>query len=338
MSDSRQLSNQEFVLRCRAGLSSVLRSEMLRQGIIRRKTSVKIMRQRNHDFIFVNVPLRRPDPRLRTADQVLRCLVFGRFEISPGKLDRIARRVKLKSRGVRLVVTADGQHFDRNRMKRWLSHELKQRHVVVRDTASTDLFTFLIDEKYYICVEEYSATDAPEREFRVAERVGSLPPTIAAAMVLLGDPRPGETVLDSMCGSGTILAEAHAYEPNSRLFGLDLSRASLRAAKSNLNHAKELKIGLGDARSTGLNSSSVNLFIVNLPWGLRFGDPSIISRLYRDVLGEMVRLWRPGSRAVLLSIREDVIHYALSFFPVLSCTSTERVKVRGQWATIVVVQ
>ena len=70
------------------------------------------------------------------------------------------------------------------------------------------MWVFCIDEAYYIGLQRSAQDDAPFRAQRTVERPGSLPPTIAAALAFLGNPAPGETILDPVCGSGTLLAEA----------------------------------------------------------------------------------------------------------------------------------
>src|SRR5262249_37376322 len=74
------------------------------------------------------------------------------------------------------------------------------------------------------------------RKHRVTEREGSLPPTIAAAMAFLANPRDTDAALDPVCGSGTLLAELHAYAPGAALTGIDLDRRAIATARRNLAH------------------------------------------------------------------------------------------------------
>ncbi len=52
------------------------------------------------------------------------------------------------------------------------------------------------------------ATPLHRRSYKQAQRPGSLKPPVAAALLELLAPQPGERLLDPCCGVGTILVEA----------------------------------------------------------------------------------------------------------------------------------
>jgi len=60
----------------------------------------------------------------------------------------------------------------------------------------------------------------------------ALSPRLARTLVNLADLRPGQTVLDPFCGTGTILIEA--YEKSLRCLGLDSRAARVQEARENL--------------------------------------------------------------------------------------------------------
>src|SRR5260221_3452407 len=84
----------------------------------------------------------------------------------------------------------------------------------------------------------------------------SIRPTVAAAMVRLADLKPNQTVLDPMCGAGTILAEAYlstkgrkTSEGTSwpmRFVGGDIDAGHVRAAQANLR-----QFGISSPRPSG---------------------------------------------------------------------------------------
>src|SRR5207244_798317 len=144
---------------------------------------------------------------------------------------------------------------------------------VVFDPAATEaLFVFCVDASYYVGVLSSQATDAERRQLRLAERPGSLPPTIAAAMAFLGRPTAGEIVLDPVCGSGTLLAEAHAYAPEARLIGVDLDARAIEVARQNLAGLANVELLQQDSTTLSLREHSVGLFLANLPFGKQFGS------------------------------------------------------------------
>jgi tRNA (guanine6-N2)-methyltransferase len=78
------------------------------------------------------------------------------------------------------------------------------------------------------------------RGYRVASRPGSLHPPLAAAMVALAAPRPGDRVLDPFCGTGTIPIEAavgSGVVHNLRIVAGDRDVGALASAVVNADRA-----------------------------------------------------------------------------------------------------
>lgn len=326
------------MIRTAPGLARVAVAELRFRRAISRDTAPAILRQRNHDLIFIQRSGDNPPgATLRIPEEVHACLLYGRYKISNAQLARLAAVLRAQQGAFRLVVTADGAHFPRQDTKRWLSRELQGRGVQLSEETEQIVWAFCIEAAYYVTLLRCSATDAPLRHQRRAERPGSLPPTIAAAMAFLGQPQPRETILDPVCGTGTLLAEAYAYAPDADLIGVDLDRAALCAAQENLAHIAGHRLIPGDGTATGLPPRSVTLFLANLPFGKQFGDRGTNPRLYGGLLAEMVRLAAPGrARAVFLSSDGDAVEDALAAHPGLTVGKRHPIKVRGEAATIFV--
>lgn len=326
-----------WVFRCAPGLSKLLVTELRFNGLIDRATRPTIKWQRNHDLVFL--PRLRKEPRatdLRIAEEIHRCPVYGRYKISHHQLELMAASFRAGKGGRRLVVSVDGKHFNRHEQTRWLARELKARGAAVVDEAERLMHLFCIDDAYYFCVPHRSADEAALRARRVAEREGSLPPTIAAAMAFLGNAKDADAILDPVCGTGTLLAEAHAYAPQARLWGFDLDRQAVAAARRNLAHLPHLELKAGDGRATGLPDGSITLFLANLPFGKQFGTREQNQQLYGDLLQEMLRLGRDADwRAVLLTSDVEALRAALP--SPLRLAAAQPVRIRGEAATIFVV-
>jgi 23S rRNA G2445 N2-methylase RlmL len=134
-----------------------------------------------------------------------------------------------------------------------------------------------------------------QRGGRLVERHGALRPSVAAAMIRLAG-SPSGLLLDPCCGSGTILAEAHAA--GWRVEGSDIDTDAVRIARRNLPAALVRK---ADVRSIDRDDGTVSACVSNLPFGQQFGVAGPMSRWRREAIREMVRVTRPGGRLVLLA-------------------------------------
>ena len=66
--------------------------------------------------------------------------------------------------GRRLVVTADGAHFNRHDIGRWLSREMAARGAgLTSGDTGPALWMFCIDTAFYFALTDRTANDAPER-------------------------------------------------------------------------------------------------------------------------------------------------------------------------------
>ncbi len=329
-----------WVVRCAPGLARVATTELRFRKILARGVEPTVLRQRNHDLLFISragdTP---PDLTLRIPEELHYCPLFGRYKISQEQIGRLATLLRAQERPFRVVVTADGTQFPRLETRRWLAHRLTGLGVAITEDPAEDnvLWLFCIEEAYYVCLLRSAAPDAPERARRVVERPGSLPPTIAAAIAFLGTPRADDVIFDPVCGSGTLLAEAHGYAPGARLRGLDRDFAAVEAARQNLAAVKDARLAIGDGADSNLPAGSITLFLGNLPFGKQFGDRETNGPLYERLLGEVERLAAPtGARAAFLTADTASFDAALAAHPGLVLDRRHTVKIRGEVATVYV--
>jgi 23S rRNA G2445 N2-methylase RlmL len=159
--------------------------------------------------------------------------------------------------------------------------------------------------KQAVCGLRLSDRTMRHRSYKQEHVPASLRPSVAAAMVRLAGTAPGMTVLDPMCGAGTILAEQAelARQRGSSavtLWGGDIDRNAVRAAAANLRKFHPEKLEEWDVRKLPLADVCVDRIISNPPFGRQLGKPEEISALYRDMIGQMDRVLKPQGRAVLL--------------------------------------
>lgn len=329
-----------WLIRCAPGLAKTLVTELRFNGLLDRRTKPTLLWQRNHDVVFL--PRLQREPReadLRIAEEIYRCPVYGRYKISHHQLDLMATSLGPKTRTWHLVVTVDGTRFNRHDLARWLGRELQQRGAGLDDESERLASLFCVEESYYFCLPFRTADGAALRRHRTVERPGSLPPTIAAAMAFLASSRDSDTVLDPVCGSGTLLAEVHAYAPAAHLSGSDSDRQAVATARRNLAHVGHLELAVGDARAIRLPGGTMSLFVANLPFGKQFGTRAGNRKLYEGILRELVRLGHPdGWRAVLLTSDLESLKAAAAAMPDVRLGGQTQVKIRGEEAVISILQ
>jgi predicted RNA methylase len=326
-----------WVVRSAPGLGRTLIAELRHDKLLGQNDRADLLWQRNHDLMFAPRLARTPQAHdLRIAEDVHRCLVYGRYKVSDSQLDRLAQLLQGQRR--RLVVTADGRHFNRHDLARFLARELGQRGVKLDEGAKTPLLVFCIEQAYYACVPIREADQTSGRDRRQVEREGSLPPPIASAMAFMTRPGDDDTILDPVCGSGTLLAEAAGYAPGARLLGADQDLQAVKTARRNLKGFGTAEIDHADARALDLPEASVSLVLANLPFGKQYGDVAENRTLYAEVLGQVRRVAAPkGFRAALLASDRSLLRDAARDAG-LRVTHDLAIRVRGEDAVIALLE
>src|SRR5262245_46805241 len=267
------------------------------------------------------------------------------------RLLQIHHAIRPKPKGkptFRLVTQMTGEHGYRRRD----AHEALARGLVgklpagwrhAEENAAVEVW-LTIHGATAVCGLRLSDRTMRHRHYKREHLPASLRPTIAAAMVRLAGSKPGQLVLDPMCGAGTILAEQLARDAQmgsqrlsiperGRIVGGDLDVATLRAARSNLRGLGQTSLVRWDAGRLPFADNSVDRVISNPPFGKQLGRPEEIGPLYRRMILEYNRVLRHDGRAVLLVADADELQQAVR--PVgWKSVRQLRVRVLGQMAAI----
>ncbi len=247
----------------------------------------------------------------------------------------------------RLVVQMEGEHgyrrLDaRTALTQGLVGKLPASWRHAEENAAVEIW-LTIQGASAVCGLRLSDRTMRHRTYKEAHQRASLRPTVAAAMVQLAEVKPGQTVLDPLCGAGTILAEVNAVRsrdfPRSHIsiWGGDLDSSNLRGARANLDRLDIPLLARWDARRLPLPDAQVDCLISNPPFGKQLGKPEEIGPLYGRLVPEFQRVLKPAGRAVLLVADVPALREAARSVPWIQVRQL-RVRVLGQPATIFVFQ
>jgi tRNA (guanine6-N2)-methyltransferase len=195
-------------------------------------------------------------------------------------------------------------------MLRGLAGKFPASWKYAEENASIEIW-LTINGAMAICGMRLSDRTMRHRTYKYEHLPASIRPTIAAAIVRLADLKPNQTVLDPMCGAGTLLAEAFLSTKGkktsegaswqTRFVGGDIDPSHVRASVANLRQFHVADVRPWDARKLPLDDVSVDRIVCNPPFGKQLSTPEEIVPLYRESVREMERVLRSGGKAVLIA-------------------------------------
>jgi tRNA (guanine6-N2)-methyltransferase len=277
--------------------------------------------------------------------QISEAILHNRF-LDAGLALHNQARIGRKGRGgttFRVVSRMAGgrQPYRRLDLQRAVEQALKRRlgkkWRLVEQGEDVEIWANLIGFDF-VCGLRLSDASMRHREYKRAHIAASLRPSVAAAMVWLTGPQPGDVFLDPLCGAGTLLVERGMIERHRLLLGGDVDGAALRAAAQNVGpRHKPRQLLRWDAGRLPLADGCVDKIATNLPFGKQIGSRQENRRLYRAVFAEIDRLLRPEGCAVVLSSEADLIKGTLRQVKGLQIVRGYSVTILGQRAWVYVV-
>jgi predicted RNA methylase len=143
------------------------------------------------------------------------------------------------------------------------------------------------------------------RPWRVRSHPAAANASVAAAMVRLSEPRPGDKVANPMCGSGTILIERLLAAPAGGAVGVDLEPAAIEAARANLaaaGQAANARLLIGDIRDDAwLADGPYDALFADPPWGDKSGDHVVGEQVHAELLDRAYAAASRKARLVVLT-------------------------------------
>lgn len=136
----------------------------------------------------------------------------------------------------------------------------------VDDQADLEIWLWLSGSEALIGVR-LSDAQMRHRTYKREHLPASLRPTIAAAMSWLAHPGAQDSVLDPLCGAGTILIERALLAPSTRLQGGDIREEAVAMTRRNARSAHvNISCQQWDARELPLEDASVTHYYESPLW------------------------------------------------------------------------
>lgn len=134
--------------------------------------------------------------------------------------------------------------------------------------------------------------------------------TICYNMLRLCDPKPGDIIIDPLCGAGSIPIEGSIAYSNAFHIGGEIHEVGITKTKKNIEGLENSNLKIDsvwwDATHLPLKTNSIDIFVTDLPFGKRIGSKSNNKLLYRRVLNEMARVMRLGTgKSVFLTYDQN---------------------------------
>jgi 23S rRNA G2445 N2-methylase RlmL len=142
------------------------------------------------------------------------------------------------------------------------------------------------------------------RGYKVCHIPGALKPPVAHLMARLLGLQPGMTVMDPMCGTGTLLIEAKMAQPDVSVYGTDSDPAAVGCARQNWQAAfgdGKAELIATDLRAILAAGPKIDRFITNPPWGRQVAAMPDFA-IYAELLDLMARR---GKEDALLAVITD---------------------------------
>lgn len=220
---------------------------------------------------------------------------------------RILQQMRPRPKGrptMHLVTQMRGEHGYRRAdaakaFAKGLAGKLPESWWLVDENADYEIW-LTIDGASAVCGLRLSDRTMRHRDYKKEHLPASLRPVVAAAMVRLARIPYHGSLLDPMCGAGTILAERLAVQPRAFVLGGDIDATALLAALANLKSVGKAFLARWDARRLPLRDRCIDRVACNPPFGIQLGDPFEMADLYRSIVREMDRVLVSEGKAVLL--------------------------------------
>jgi len=291
--------------------------DVVAKELTERISAAKIVELRK-GRVIVDVKRIEPVLGLRSIHHVIKLLSvfeFSDIKALAQKIMRIDFSEELKSsKTFRITSERAGNHeFTSLDLQRIAGEIIVKRYgkKVSLKNFDTEIRVDVIDNLCYVGVQ-LTRESLHKRGYRVFEHPAALKPTLAYAMLRIAGVKKSESLLDPMCGGGTIAIEAALSVKPRKIFASDKNEKYVEGAKLNAEKAgvaRDIEFAVRacrDMRWVG----EVDKIVTNPPFGVRMGrGRRFLRKLYFDLLNAGYEVVR--DKICLLSLKSSLFKYAV---------------------------
>lgn len=179
-----------------------------------------------------------------------------------------------------------------------IGHAFGRRAVL--DSRPLELRIVVQDDECHV-LGRLSVESLARRPWRIRYWNGETDATLAAAMVRLARPRPGDTFLDPFCGSGTVAIERALAAPVRRVVAGDVKPKRIEWAEANRDAAGvDIELGCWDAGELPFEDLAFSTVCTVPPHSDPEGGRPWVHERFAQLVGECHRVLEFGGRSVWL--------------------------------------
>lgn len=171
--------------------------------------------------------------------------------------------------------------------------------------------SIVVHGRYFFSLRLSGEESLHKRKYRVYDHPAALKPTLAYSMLMIANLKPGEVVVDPMCGGGTIAIEAALGFNVKEVFCIDISPKHLRGAMLNAISAGaygKIRFILGDARKLNeIINTQADLIVTNPPYGIRLFRREKLRDLYYGFLNSASKILSSEGRIVVITAEHTLL-------------------------------
>jgi len=197
-----------------------------------------------------------------------------------------------------------------------VSRHYQRRPLVNLRNPSIIINALAKEDELIIGVLVSSSWSMHRRGYRIYDHPAALKPTLAVAMLYLSGTKDKQVIIDPMCGGGTIPIEAALLHEDAYIVGTDFNEKHIRGARMNSIAAgvyDKIIFKRWDARKIDQLGMEFDHIILNPPYGIRYGDPNSVRRLYRKFLESAIKSLRLTGRITMITTEYHYIHRIIKY-------------------------